>query len=125
MRPEDRRYTKEHEWLQEKNGEVTIGITDHAASELGDIVFLELPEEGAEFAPGDSMGTIETVKAVEEIYAPVGGVVSAVNESLGDKPEIVNESPYEEGWLVKIKPDGRESDDIMDAAGYTSMVDGG
>lgn len=125
MRPEDRRYTKEHEWLLQKDEEITIGITDHAASELGDIVFLELPEEGDEFAPGDSMGTIETVKAVEEIYAPVGGVISAVNERLADNPEIVNESPYDEGWLVRIKSDGRESDDIMDAAGYTSMIDGG
>lgn len=124
MRPEDRRYTKEHEWLLADGEEVTIGITDHAASELGDIVFLELPDEGDEFAPGDSMGTIETVKAVEEIYAPVGGTVVAVNEVLADKPEVVNESPYESGWLVKIRSDGREADGLLDASGYTSMIEG-
>lgn len=125
MRPEDRKYTKEHEWLLVDGDEVTIGITDHAASELGDIVFLELPEEGDEFSPGDSMGTIETVKAVEEIYAPVGGTITAVNEALAEKPETVNESPFESGWLVKMRSDGREVDGVMDADGYTSMIDGG
>jgi len=124
MRPDDLKYSAEHEWMRNEGDEVVIGITDHAAEELGDIVFIELPEEGSEFSPGDSMGTIETVKAVEELYTPVGGTVVAVNAAVVESPETVNAAPYEGGWLVKFKPDGRESEGLMDAAAYTTMVEG-
>jgi glycine cleavage system H protein len=123
MRPEDLKYSAEHEWIRSDGEALIIGITDHAAAELGDIVFLELPEAGAEFAPGDAMGTIETVKAVEELYSPVGGVVVDVNAAVIENPEKVNESPFEGGWLIKIKPDGREAAGLMDAAAYGAMVD--
>ena len=122
MRPNDRQYTGEHEWLQPEEGDIVVGITDYAASELGDIVFLDLPEVGQEISPGDSMGSIETVKAVEEIYAPVGGVIVAINESLQDNPELVNASPFEDGWLVRVKGNGETVDGLMDAEEYTAMV---
>ncbi len=124
MRPEDRKYSPQHEWVRPDGDTMVIGITDHAADELGDIVFLELPEEGAELAPGDSLGTIETVKAVEELYTPVGGVVVEVNGAVVDHPEKVNEAPFDHGWLVKLRPDGSELETLMDAAAYDAMVDG-
>ena len=124
MRPENLKYSPQHEWIRSEDDAVVIGITDHAAEELGDIVFLELPEEGTEFAPGDAMGTIETVKAVEDLYTPVGGTVIEVNAAVVESPETVNTAPYDSGWLVKLKPDGRQADDLMDAAAYTAMVEG-
>jgi glycine cleavage system H protein len=121
MRPADRKYTQEHEWVLEEGDEVVVGITDHAAEELGDIVYLDLPEEGAEVTAGESMGTIETVKAVEELYAPVSGEVVGVNADLADSPEIVNASPYADGWLLRIKPTG-DTVELLDNDEYDEMV---
>lgn len=123
MRPADRKYTREHEWVLEEAGEIVVGITDHAAEELGDIVYLELPEVGSEVTAGESMGTIETVKAVEELYAPVSGEVIAVNEDLIDSPETVNGSPYEDGWFLRIQPSGDEVE-LLTAEEYDEMIAG-
>ena len=123
MRPSDRTYTQEHEWVLAEGDEITVGITDFASEELGDIVYLDLPEEGSTVTAGESMGSIETVKAVEEIYSPVSGEVIAVNARLADTPEIVNSSPFDDGWLVKIKSDG-ESVETMSAEEYDRMVSG-
>jgi len=123
MRPSDRKYTKEHEWVLEDGDEVTVGITDYASDELGDIVYLDLPEEGATVSAGESLGSIETVKAVEEIYAPCSGEISGVNTDLVDTPEKVNESPFEDGWLVKIK-EASDHVELMSADEYDGMVSG-
>jgi len=101
--PEDLRYTKSHEWVRLEDGTATIGITDHAQYELGDVVFVELPGEGATFDAGESFGTVESVKAVSDVYAPVGGEVVEVNSSLEDAPEKINDDPYGEGWIVKLR----------------------
>jgi len=124
MRPTDRKYTREHEWVLEEGDEIIVGITDHAAEELGDIVYLDLPGAGSEVIAGESMGSIETVKAVEELFAPVSGEVVAVNEDLADSPEIVNSSPYGDGWFVRIKPSG-DAVELLDAGEYDDMVSGG
>jgi glycine cleavage system H protein len=123
MRPSDRAYTKEHEWVLTEGDEVTVGITDYASEELGDIVYLDLPEEGSTVTAGESMGSIETVKAVEEIYAPVSGEVIAVNAALADQPELVNASPFEDGWMVKIRTEG-ETVETMSVDEYDRMVSG-
>ncbi len=105
--PGDLRYTDEHEWLrQEEDGTVTIGITDHAQSALGDLVYVELPEAGQVVEAGGEMAVVESVKAASDVYAPVGGEVVAVNEDLSDDPEKVNADPYGDGWIVRLKPSG-------------------
>jgi len=124
MRPSDRKYTREHEWVLQEGDEVLLGITDHAAEELGDIVYLDLPETGAEITAGESMGTIETVKAVEELFAPLSGEVVAVNSELADSPEIVNSSPYEDGWFLRIKSSG-DFVELMTGEEYDDMIAGG
>lgn len=124
MRPAELLYSKEHEWVRQDDGDVVVGITDHAAEELGEIVFIELPEVGATVTAGESMGTIETVKAVEELYAPVSGTVAAVNDALADQPELVNGSPYEDGWFVRIEGADPASAGLMDAAAYDAMIGG-
>ena len=101
--PEDLQYTKSHEWVRIEGDTATIGITDHAQDELGDVVFVELPDEGATFAAGESFGTVESVKAVSDLYTPVGGEVVEVNSALEDAPENINEDPYGEGWIVKLR----------------------
>ncbi len=101
--PDDLQYTKSHEWVRIDGDTATIGITDHAQDELGDVVFVELPDEGATFDAGDSFGTVESVKAVSDLYTPVGGEVVEVNSSLEDAPENINEDPYGEGWIVKLR----------------------
>jgi glycine cleavage system H protein len=101
--PEDLQYTKSHEWVRIEGDTATIGITDHAQEELGDVVFVELPEEGAGFDAGESFGTVESVKAVSDLYTPVGGEVVEVNSALEDAPENINEDPYGEGWIVKLR----------------------
>jgi len=101
--PEDLQYTKTHEWVRTEGDTATIGITDHAQDELGDVVFVELPGEGETFDAGDSFGTVESVKAVSDLYTPVGGEVVEVNSSLEDAPERINEDPYGEGWIVKLR----------------------
>ena len=121
--PKQLRYTKEHEWVSVSGDTATIGITDYAQGELGDIIFLELPELGETFARGESFGTVEAVKTVEEIYAPAGGEIVAINERLADEPELVNHSPFGDGWLIKLRmKDPAELTQLMDAAAYQAMV---
>ena len=101
--PGELEYTRTHEWVRREGDVGTVGITDHAQEELGDVVFIELPEEGASFEAGDSFGTIESVKAVSDLYAPVGGEVVEVNDTLNDSPERVNEDPYGGGWMIRLR----------------------
>src|SRR5262245_3663044 len=121
--PKDRRYTKEHEWLEVKGDLATIGITDHAQHELGDVVFVELPKPGAKIETGKSFGTVESVKAVSEIYAPASGEVIEVNSELQNKPETINSDPHGAAWLIKIKLSSpAELDGLMDAAAYEAYI---
>ena len=123
--PESLRYSKDHEWVavDEESGVATIGITDYAQGELGDVVFVELPAEGVDVTAHSVCGTIEAVKAVAELFAPVSGTVVAVNAALEDHPETVNADPYGEGWMLRIElADRAELDDLMDAAGYGEHV---
>ncbi len=125
--PSDLRYSKDHEWLRVNADGKTgkIGITDFAQQELGDIVYVELPTVGDDFERGDEFGTVEAVKTVSELYMPVSGTVTAVNEALEDAPELVNDDPYGEGWMIEIEignPD--EVNDLMDAEAYAAMVKG-
>ena len=123
--PEDVRYTKDHEWARKNGNNVTIGITDFAQDQLGDIVFVELPEAGDSFAAGDEFGTVESVKAVSELYMPLAGEVVAFNADLEDAPELVNNAPYDKGWMLEVKPsDPGELDQLMDRAAYVEMLKG-
>jgi glycine cleavage system H protein len=119
--PEDLQYTKSHEWVRIEDGTATIGITDHAQEELGDVVFVELPEVGATIEAGDSFGTVESVKAVSDLYTPVGGEVVEVNSSLEDAPEKINDDPYGEGWLVKLRTSGEA--DLLSPEEYEKVVE--
>jgi glycine cleavage system H protein len=119
--PEELQYTKSHEWVRTEGDTATIGITDHAQDELGDIVFVELPEEGATFDAGDSFGSVESVKAVSDLYTPVGGEVVEVNEALSDSPEKINEDPYGEGWIFKIRVSGEG--DLLSASDYEQFLE--
>lgn len=119
--PQDLQYTKSHEWVRVEDDVATIGITDHAQEELGDVVFVELPEEGDNLNAGDTFGTIESVKAVSDLYAPVGGEVVEVNGALNDTPESVNEDPYGEGWILKIR--FSEQGDLLSAEEYERVVE--
>lgn len=122
--PQDLKYSEDHEWIKVEGNTVTIGITDFAQSELGDIVFVELPEEGDDITSGDSFGSVESVKTVSELYAPVSGSIVAVNEELEDSPELVNESPYEGAWMLKVElSDESELDKLLDAAGYQAVIE--
>lgn len=125
MVPEQLRYTAEHEWVAAADGgRVRVGITHYAQDALGDIVFLQLPEVGAEVAAGDAVGEVESTKSVSEIYAPVAGTVVAVNQPAVDSPEVVNTDPYGEGWLLEIDPAGPDAlDGLLDAAGYRKLTD--
>ncbi len=116
--------SKTHEYIQEKDGKYIIGLTDYAIEQLGDIVFLELPDIGAEFAKGEVFATIESVKAASEIYMPIGGKVVEVNETVVDNPEILNESPYEKGWLVKVESETATVDsvDLLEYEDYKEEV---
>ncbi|HVA93847.1 MAG TPA: glycine cleavage system protein GcvH [Candidatus Dormibacteraeota bacterium] len=123
MYPSDYRYTKEHEWIKVSGNTGTIGITDYAQHELGDVVFVELPAVGTVIKAGDVFGTVESVKAVSEIYAPVSGEVIEANASLANAPEIVNSDPHGAAWLIKIKlADPAEASSMMDAAAYQAFV---
>ncbi len=125
MVPDDRKYTQEHEWVQVDGDTAIIGVTEYAAGELGDIVFVELPEIGEEFSQGDTAGTIESVKAVADLYLPLSGEVVAVNEAVADSPELVNSSPMDDGWLVKVRlGDAGELDALLDAAAYQELIGG-
>jgi glycine cleavage system H protein len=122
--PEDLKYTKEHEWVRDNgDGTATVGITDFAQSELGDIVFVELEPEGSGFEQDEVFGTVEAVKTVSELYSPVSGEITEVNEELEDDPELVNTDPYGKGWMVKIKmSDTSELDDLLSVNDYKEMV---
>ena len=125
MVPDDRKYTQDHEWILVEDGVGTIGVTEYAANELGDVVFVELPEEGSEFNQGDVIGTIESVKAVADLFLPVSGEIVAVNNEVVDSPELVNSDPMDGGWLVKIQlGDTAELDKLLDAAGYDALTGG-
>jgi glycine cleavage system H protein len=120
--PGDLRYTDEHEWLrQEEDGTVTIGITDHAQSALGDLVYVELPEIGQEVEAGGEMAVVESVKAASDVYAPIGGEVVAINEELSDDPEKINADPYGDGWIVRMKPSGEG--ETMSPDEYQAFLD--
>ena len=119
--PGDLQYTKTHEWVRREGDTATVGITDHAQDELGDVVFIELPEEGSSFGAGDAFGTIESVKAVSDLYAPVGGEVVEVNSALEDAPEKVNEDPYGDGWIIRLRVSGEG--DLLSAEEYEKVLE--
>jgi glycine cleavage system H protein len=119
--PSDLKYTKSHEWLKEEGDAVAIGLTDYAQDALGDLVFVNLPEEGDEVTAGEACADVESVKAVSDVYSPVTGTVEAINEELIDSPELINEKPYE-AWFIKVG-DITEHDDLLDAAAYEKFCD--
>jgi glycine cleavage system H protein len=120
---DDLKYTKTHEWIKIKNSNARIGITDHAQSELTDIVFAELPEIGTQIIKGDELCVVESVKSVSEIYAPLSGKIVNINKKLEDSPEIINESPYEDGWLVEIEiSNNKEIKSLITASDYRKIV---
>ena len=122
--PEELRYTTDHEWAKEENGVVVIGITDFAINQLGDITLVEMPEVGEKVEAGATIGTIESVKAVSDLCSPLTGEVTAINEALEDTPETVNEAPYGDGWMLKIKlDDAAQLNELMDAAAYKAHID--
>lgn len=122
--PADFRYAKSHEWLKvESDGTVTVGITDYAQNSLGDITYVQVPKVGATLKAGETFGVVESVKAASDLYAPVAGTVVAVNAALDSAPETVNQSPYEKGWMLKLKPaDSGAVNSLLDAAAYTQLV---
>lgn len=122
--PADLKYTAEHEWIRaEADGTATIGITDFAQESLGDITFLDLPGVGDAITKGDEFGSVDSVKTTSDLYAPVSGEIVAVNEQLDDKPELVNEDPYGEGWIIKVKlDDAEDSSGLMDAEAYQEVA---
>ncbi|MBU2502893.1 MAG: glycine cleavage system protein GcvH [bacterium] len=129
MVPDDRMYTQEHEWVlieDDAEGKVgLVGVTDFAAGELGDIVFVELPETGAEFNQGDAVGTIESVKAVADLYLPLSGEIIEVNQAVADHPELVNSDPFDEGWLLKVRIGNEEElEGLLDARAYRNLLEG-
>lgn len=123
MYPTGYRYTKEHEWLNVEGSQATLGITDYAQQELGDVVFVELPKVGAQVKAGQSFGTVESVKAVSDIFSPVSGEVTEINSALADAPEKINQDPHGAAWLVKIRlTDPKETAVLMDAAAYQAYI---
>ncbi len=121
--PNDLSYSKEHEWVRKEGSDARIGITEFAQSELGDIVFVELPEVGDEIEINEPFGSVESVKTVSELYAPISGTVVEVNEDLEDNPEFVNESPYEKAWMIVVEPsDDAELDDLLSAEAYQAHI---
>ena len=123
--PEDCRFAESHEWACKDGDQIKVGISDYAQDQLGDIVFVELPEVGESLAKGAEFGTVESVKAVSEIYMPLAGEVVAVNEALAESPELVNGAPYDDGWMIAVKPDDpAEFDALMDADAYRKQLEG-
>ena len=121
--PEKLLYTKEHEWVKKENGQVTIGITDFAQSQLGDIIFLELPEVGQKIVSGEPFGEIEAVKTVSELYAPINGTIIEINEDLEDNPDNINQDCYGSGWIIKVELDGAlDKDNLLNHKNYGSMI---
>ena len=125
--PGDLRFQKSHEWARlEDDGRVRIGISDHAQSQLGDLVYVELPEVGDQVEGGDACAVVESVKAAADVYAPIGGDVVEINEDLGDSPELVNNSPYDDGWLFVINPDDPDDlEQLLDPDAYAASLDEG
>lgn len=122
--PKDLLYSEEHEWVKEEGDKIRIGITDFAQSELGDIVFVELPEVGEEIEADEPFGSVESVKTVSELYAPISGVIVEVNEELEDSPEYVNESPYEQAWMIVVEPSNKdEMDNLLSDEEYQEFID--
>lgn len=121
--PKELKFTKDHEWVKVEGGIVTIGITDYAQAQLGDVVFVELPEAGAEVAAGGGLSVVESVKAVSDIYAPVSGTIVESNEMLADAPETVNQDPYGQGWIAKLElSDASELSGLLDSEAYEKLV---
>ena len=121
--PSDRRYTKEHEWVRVEDNMGTVGITDYAQDQLGDIVYVDLPSPGTQVKQLEKLGEIESVKAVSDLYSPVSGEVVEVNQGVNDRPELVNQSPYEEGWLVRVRlADPAELDHLLTAKQYDELI---
>jgi glycine cleavage system H protein len=126
MVPSDLRYTKDHEWVRLDGDEATVGITDYAAGQLGDIVFVELPETGRTLAQFAAFGVVESVKAVSDLFAPLSGEVTAANDALHGSPELVNSDPFGEGWMIKIRlGTPAETDDLLDATAYDALTSAG
>ena len=123
--PDDIHYAKSHEWARSEGETIKVGITDYAQDQLGDIVFVELPEVGDTLDKGEEFGTVESVKAVSELYMPVGGEVVAINDTLEDAPEKINNSPYSDGWMIEIKAENlSELDDLMESDAYLASLKG-
>jgi glycine cleavage system H protein len=123
MYPEEYRYTKEHEWIKKENSEIIVGITNYAQKELGDIVYVDLPAAGKKFAMGEAFGSIESVKAVSEIYAPVNMEVVSVNATVTDQPELINQDPHGKGWLIKVKlSNDSDFDSLLSARDYEELI---
>lgn len=121
--PKDLKYTEEHEWIAVEGNMATVGITDYAQGELGDLVFIELPSEGVAIQQGESFGTVEAVKAVSDLFAPVSGKVVEINGALADDPEMVNKDPYGDGWMIKVEIEKTdELDALLDAEGYKTLI---
>jgi glycine cleavage system H protein len=121
--PEDLSYSKDHEWVRVKGEEATVGITDHAQKQLGDVVYVELPKVGDKFEASEPFGSVESVKAVSEIYMPLSGSVLAINEALNDSPELVNEDPYGDGWMIKIRIENpAQVDGLLSAIEYEDYI---
>ncbi|MCM3872490.1 MAG: glycine cleavage system protein GcvH [Pyrinomonadaceae bacterium] len=121
--PEDLHYSKDHEWVRVEGDVAVVGITDYAQNSLGDVVYLELPKAGEEFAANESFGSVESVKAVSEVFSPISGTVAEVNEALNDEPEKVNTDPYGEGWMIKVRMSSPgEVDSLLTAAEYEDFT---
>lgn len=120
--PDELRYLESHEWTTTDSDTVRIGVSDFAQDELGDVVFVELPEVGDEITGGEPFGVVESIKAVSDLYAPISGEVVAINEELFDRPELVNEDPYGDGWMLEVDPDGGEADELLDADAYSDQI---
>ena len=124
--PTDLRYTRDHEWVRVDGGEATVGITQYAADQLGDIVFFELPDEGRDLEEAKAFGVVESVKAVSDLFAPLTGTVTSTNGALAANPELVNSDPYGDGWMIKISvSDTSEMDDLLDGPAYDDLVAAG
>jgi glycine cleavage system H protein len=123
MYPEEYRYTKEHEWIKKEDPDATVGITNYAQKELGDIVYVELPQVGKKFAMGEAFGSVESTKAVSEIYAPLAMEIVAINTVLSDQPELINQEPHGKGWLVKVKlANNADLDSLLSASEYEELI---
>jgi glycine cleavage system H protein len=123
--PDDIHYAESHEWAKSEGNHVQVGISDYAQDQLGDIVFVEMPEAGETFEKGAEFGTVESVKAVSELYMPIGGEIVAVNDALEDSPELINDTPYSDGWMIEVKPDNlSELDSLMTKDAYLTSLKG-